>query len=147
MKNDKQWFELLVLLILLNHLKNLEEPEWKKNGTPLQSCKKDVEWMDIGLKKWTVSIGILRRKIYPSICYNIFLVIIKCCCGNTNTKTCHSITESAIEVIPRKRNAEIRNKPGTKIWNLLCFGIQNLLKVESGIQQLESRIHSVESRI
>ena len=103
--------------------------------------------MDIGLKKWTVSIGILRRKIYPSICYNIFLVIIKCCCGNTNTKTCHSITESAIEVIPRKRNAEIRNKPGTKIWNLLCFGIQNLLKVESGIQQLESRIHSVESRI
>ena len=29
--------------------KNLEEPEWKKYGTPLQSCKKDVEWMDIGL--------------------------------------------------------------------------------------------------
>ena len=50
MKNDKQWFELLVLLILLNHLKNLEEPEWKKYGKPLQSCKKDVEWMDIGLK-------------------------------------------------------------------------------------------------
>ena len=37
-KDNKQWFELLVLSILLNHLKNLEEPEWKKYGTPLQSC-------------------------------------------------------------------------------------------------------------
>ena len=124
--------------------KSLEEPwgTWMKEKWYISSelqkrCGMNGHWT----WKWTVSIGILKRKIYPSICYNIFLVIIKCCCGNINRKTCHSITKSAIEVIPRKRNAEIRSKPETKIWNLLCFecriclgrirnpqhGIQNLI--------------------
>ena len=81
--------------------------------------------------EWTVSIGIRRRKIYPLIFCNIFLVIIKCCYGNMNRQTCihttcPSITKFAIGVIPRKRNAEIRSKPETKIWNLLCFGMWNL---------------------
>ena len=130
-ENDEQWFELLVLLIALNYLKNLEEPKWKKYSRPLQSCWKNLEWMDIGVKSQTVSTCIPRRKIYPLICCNIFLVIIKCCYGNMNRqtcihRTCPSITKSAIEVIPRKRSVKIRSKPATKIWNLLCFGIRNV---------------------
>ena len=75
--------------------------------------------MDIGLKRRTVSISILRRNIYLFIRCNIFLVIIKCCHGNINRQTCihttcPSITKFAIEVIPRKRNAEIRSKPKLK---------------------------------
>ena len=100
--------------------------------------------MDIGLKKWTVSIGILRRKIYRSICYNIFLVII-------NVVVEIQIEKHVIQLRNRPLKSFLENamqKLGTsEIWNLLCFGIQNLLKVESGIQQLESRIHSMESRI
>ena len=103
--------------------------------------------------EWTVSIGIRRRKIYPLIFCNIFLVIIKCCYGNMKRQTCihttcPSITKFAIGVIPRKRNAEIRSKPESKsgifcvlecgictgrirnpalgIWNPQC-GIQNLI--------------------
>ena len=81
--------------------------------------------------EWTVSIGIRRRKIYPLIFCNLFLVIVKCCYGNMNRQTCiHttclSITKFAIEVIPRKRNVEIMSKPETKIWNVLCFGMWNL---------------------
>ena len=87
--------------------------------------------MDIGPKRRTVSIGILRRKIYALICCNIFLVITKCCYGKMTIQTCihttcPSITKSAIEVIPRRRNAKIRSKPESKIWNLLSFGIRNL---------------------
>ena len=90
--------------------------------------------MDIGSKRQTVSIGILRRKIYALICCKIFLVITKCCygtCGKMTIQTCihttcPSITKSAIKVIPRRRNAKIRSKPEIKIWNLLCFGIRNL---------------------
>ena len=75
--------------------------------------------------EWTVSIGICRRKIYPLIFCNIFLVIIKCCYGNMKRQTCihttcPSITKFAIGVIPRKRNAEIRSKPETKIWIFFC---------------------------
>ena len=82
-----------------------------------------MEWLDIGHKRQTVSTGILRRKIDPLICCYIFLVIIKVCYGNMNGQTCihttcPSITKSAIEVIPRIWNAEIRSKPETKIWNL-----------------------------
>ena len=114
------------LLLPLNHLKNLKEPEWKKYGRPLPNCWKDVEWMDIGAKSKKVLIGIPRRKIYPLICCNTYFVIIKCCYGNINRQTCihttcPSITKSAIEAIPIKRNAEIRSKPSTKIWNLLCL--------------------------
>ena len=77
------------------------------------------------------SLGIRRRKIYPLIFCNIFLVIIKCCYGNMKRQTCihttcPSITKFAIEVIPRKRNVEIMSKPETKIWNVLCFGMWNL---------------------
>ena len=43
-----------------------------------------------------------------------------------HTFTCPSITKSAIEVISRKRDAKIRSKLETKIWNLLCFGIRIL---------------------
>ena len=43
-----------------------------------------------------------------------------------HSQTCPSIAKSAIEVIPRKRNAKIRGKPETKSWNLLRFGIRNL---------------------
>ena len=87
--------------------------------------------MDIGVKSQTVSIGIPRKKIYPLICCNKYFVIIKCCYGNINKQTsihttCLPIRKSAIEVIPIKRNAEIRSKPATEIWNLLCFGIRNL---------------------
>ena len=63
------------------------------------------------------------------------------------SQTCPSITKSAIEVVSRKRNAKIRSKPETKIWNLLCFGIWNPVGIESGIQHLESGIHNVESRV
>ena len=37
LKKDRQWFELLVLLIPPNHLKNLKEPEWKKYGMLIQN--------------------------------------------------------------------------------------------------------------
>ena len=43
-----------------------------------------------------------------------------------HSQTCSTKTKSAIEVIPIKRNAKLRSKPDTKIWNLLCFGIRNL---------------------
>ena len=87
--------------------------------------------MDIGAMRRTVSIGILRRKIYDLICCNIFLVITKCCYGKMTIQTCihttcPSITKSAIEVIPRRRNAKIRSKPEIKIWNLSCLEIRNL---------------------
>ena len=93
--------------------KSLEEPwgTWMKEiwYTSSELLKKDMEWMDIGLKKRTVSISILRRKIYLLICCNIFLVIIKCGHGNINRQTCirttcPSITKFAIEVIPRTKN-------------------------------------------
>ena len=110
--------------------------------------------MDIGVKSQTVSTGIPRRKIYPLICCNIFLVIIKCCYGNMNRqtcihRTCPSITKSAIEVIPRKRNVKIRSKPATKIWNLLCFGIRNVHKQnpESSTWNPESTAWNPESNI
>ena len=87
--------------------------------------------MDIGPNRQTISIGILRRKTYALICCNIFLLITKFCYGKMTIQTCihttcPSITKSAIEVIPRRRNAKIRSKPERKIWNLLCFGIRNL---------------------
>ena len=96
-ENDEQWFELLVLLIALNYLKNLEEPKWKKYSRPLQSCWKNLEWMDIGVKSQTVSTCIPRRKIYPLICCNIFLVIIKCCYGNMN-RHWHAFTEHVLQL-------------------------------------------------
>ena len=108
--------------------------------------------MDIGPKRRTVSIGILRRKIYALICCNIFLVITKCCYGKMTIQTCihttcPSITKSAIEVIPRRRNAKIRSKPEIKIWNLLCFGIRNLHRQnpESNIWNPESTAWNPES--
>ena len=117
-------------------------------ASPLQTCQKGVELMDIGLKRRTVSTDIPRRKIYPLICCNIFLVILKFCYGNMSRQTCihttcPSMTKSATEVIPRnQKNSKIRSKSETKIWNLLCFGIR-----KCGIQHLKSGIHSAESRI
>ena len=126
------------LLVPLNRLKNLKEPEWKKYGRPLQNCWKDVEWMDIGAKSKKVSTGIPWRKIYPLICCNTYFVIIKCCYGNINRQTCihttcPSITKSAIEAIPIKRNAEIRSKPSTKNLESFVFWNPESAKVKSGI--------------
>ena len=126
------------LLVPLNRLKNLKEPEWKKYGRPLQNCWKDVEWMDIGAKSKKVLIGIPRRKIYPLICCNTYFVIIKCCYGNINRQTCihttcPSITKSAIEAIPIKRNAEIRSKPSTKNLESFVFWNPESAQVKSGI--------------
>ena len=57
-----------------------------------------------------------------------------------HTFTCPSITKSAIEVISRKRDAKIRSKLETKIWNLLCFGIRipatGIRNPQRGIQNL-----------
>ena len=53
-------------------------------ASPLHSCLKG-EWMDIVLKRRTVSTGIPGRKIYPLIRCNIFLAIIKC--GNICRQT------------------------------------------------------------
>ena len=108
--------------------------------------------MDIGPKRRTVSIGILRRKIYALICCNMFLIITKCCYGKMTIQTCihttcPSITKSAIEVIFRRRNAKIRSKPEIKIWNLLCSGIRNLHRQnpESSIWNPESTAWNPES--
>ena len=104
--------------------------------------------------EWTVSIGIRRRKIYSLIFCNIFLVIIKCCYGNMKRQTCIHTTcpsimklplplESFLENEMQKLGANQRLKSG--IFCVLECGI--CTQVESGIQHLESGIHSVESRI
>ena len=66
---------------------------------------------------------------------------------NMHSQTCPSINKSAIEVIPRERNAKIRSKPETKIWNILCFGIRNLQgqNPESSTWNLESTKWNPES--
>ena len=105
--------------------------------------------------EWTVSIGIRRRKIYPLIFCNIFLVIIKCCYGNMKRQTCIHTTcpsimklplplESFLENEMQKLGANQRLKsgifcvlecgictgriqnPALGIWNPQC-GIQNLI--------------------
>ena len=59
-------------LLLLNHWKNLEEPVWKKCGLASSELLKDVELMDIGLKRRTVSTVIPTIKMYPLICCYTF---------------------------------------------------------------------------
>ena len=109
-------------------------------ASPLQSCQKGVELMDIGLKGRTVSTDIPRRKIYPLICCNIFLVIIKFCYGNMSRQTCihttcPSMTKSAIEVIPRKQNdAKIKSKPETIVQHLFVFWDPEIRNPAPGIR-------------
>ena len=66
---------------------------------------------------------------------------------NMHTQTCPSKAKSAIEVILRKRNAKIRSKPETTIWNLLCFGIRNLQgqNLDSSTQNPQSTAQNQES--
>ena len=73
--------------------------------------------MDIGPNRQTVSIGILRRKIYALICCNIFLVITKCCYGKMTIQTCihttcPSITKSFLEDEMQKLGANQKLKSG-----------------------------------
>ena len=73
--------------------------------------------MDIGPKRRTVSIGILRRKIFALICCNIFLVITKCCYGKMTIQTCihttcPSITKSFLEDEMQKLGANQKLKSG-----------------------------------
>ena len=107
--------------------------------------------MDIGLKRRTVSTVIPTIKIYPLICcytfhnfkcHNYQMLLWKYEQTNMHSQTCPSITKSVIEAILRKRNAKIRSKPETKIWNLMRFGIRNLLgqNPESTAQNPESNI-------
>ena len=58
--------------------------------------------MDIGSKRQTVSIGILRRKIYALICCNIFLVINKFFYGKMTIQTCIHTTCPSITKSPLK---------------------------------------------
>ena len=60
--------------------------------------------------EWTVSIGIRRRKIYPLIFCNIFLVIIKCCYGNMKRQTCIHTTCPSIMKLPLPLESFLENE-------------------------------------
>ena len=103
--------------------------------------------------EWTVSIGIRRRKIYPLIFCNIFLVIILCMLLWKYEKTnMHSHNMSFNYEIchwSHSQKMKCRSQEQTRDQNLESFVFWNVgsAQVESGIQHLESGIHRVESRI